>query len=252
MAAVVVFVTTYGMILPAITMETEIAEEMPGIQLEHNAEPEQMVEDDLSDGLTGGSGISETSVEPQDSEDHAGQDITGTDTGASDTAAVAILTAKTEKSEVAISNVSGEMFPGGMSLSIKELKKDGFEYTAYCPIAQNKASSDEEDPGDWSVCDVRIFDLRYTDADGFETIPAQEMNAEFKLFEHMEAGLCKIVLLTDEQDDLTGDSGMINVDSVMTRNNHTLEITRDENNLVAGFKFKAEAMPCSSAYQSDV
>ena len=34
MAAVVVFVTTYGMILPAITMETEIAEEMPGIQLE--------------------------------------------------------------------------------------------------------------------------------------------------------------------------------------------------------------------------
>ena len=106
-------------------METEIAEEMPGIQLEHNAEPEQMVEDDLSDGLTGGSGIPETSVEPQDPEDHAGQDITGTDTGASDTAAVALLTAKTEKTEAIISNVSGEMFPGGMSLSIEELKKEG-------------------------------------------------------------------------------------------------------------------------------
>ena len=159
MAAVVVFVTTYGMILPAITMETEIAEEMPGIQLEHNAEPEQMVEDDLSDGLTGGSGIPETSVDPQDPEDHAGQDITGTDTGASDTAAVALLTAKTEKTEAIISNVSGEMFSGGMSLSIEELKKDGFEYTAYCPIAQNKANSDVEEPGDWSDCDVRIFDL---------------------------------------------------------------------------------------------
>ena len=68
------------------------------------------------------------------------------------------------------------------------------------------------------------------------------MNAEFRLFEHMEAELCKIVLLTDEQDDLTGDSETINADFVQARNNHSLEVTRDENNMVAGFKFRAEAI----------
>ena len=252
MAGIVVFVTTYGMILPAITMETEIAEEMPGIQLEHNAEPEQTVEDDLSDGLTGGSGIPETSVELQDSEGFTDQDITETDNVDNEAPEVALLTAKTEKSEAVISNVSGEMFPAGMSLSFIELKKDGFEYTAYCSIAQNKANSDEEEPGDWSDCDVRIFDLRFIDADGFEIIPPQEMNVEIKFTEPMAADLCKTVLLTDERDDLTGDPTVINVDSVRSRNNHTLELIRDGNNAVIGFRFRAEAISLVSLLTKQV
>ena len=78
------------------------------------------------------------------------------------------------------------------------------------------------------------------------------MNAEIRFTEPMAADLCKIVLLTDERDDLTGDPTVINVDSVRSRNNHTAELMRDGNNAVIGFRFRAEEISLAALLTKQV
>ena len=49
LAGVVVFVTTYSLILPAITLESEVAEEMPGFFMEADSESYEIVPDSGDD-----------------------------------------------------------------------------------------------------------------------------------------------------------------------------------------------------------
>ena len=68
LAAVVVFVTTYSLILPAITMENTTAESMPGISMEGQTEITQPSEEELLSSEPVGSyegGNDSTAAEPE-------------------------------------------------------------------------------------------------------------------------------------------------------------------------------------------
>ena len=292
LAAVVVFVTTYSLILPAITMESTTAESMPGIFMEGQTEITQPAEEELLSSepvetYEDGSGI-QTAAEPESSvlpdEPEGGTDSTdnaesedGTDpvvfpdgsddgtcagTDSSDNTEEELtssdepetnstpaeenipqtesLTAMTENTEAVVSYVSGALFSSKFNLSLKELKKDAEKYNVYRKIAQSKASTDPDDPGDWFGCDARIFAFDFTDEEGNDVTPSEEVWAEIRLQEPMKADLCKIVLLTDDQVETSGEAGETDYNNIKAQNNNTLQIKHNEDNMIVGLRFKAE------------
>ena len=315
LAVVVVFVTTYSLILPAITMESTTAESMPGIFMEGQTEITQPAEEELLSsepvGSYGGSNDS-TAAEPEsvpavlpnnpeggtapdgntesegeadsadDAESEGGTDPAdnadsddGTDAGtdssdsteeelissdASETNSTPAeenipqtesLTAKTENTEAVVSYVSGALFSSKINLSLKELKKDAEKYNVYRKIAQSKASTDPDNPGDWFGCDARIFAFDFTDEEGNDVTPSEEVWAEIRLQEPMKADLCKIVLLTDDQVEISGEAGETDYNNIKARNNNTLQIKRNEDHMIVGLRFKAEELQLAALLMKD-
>ena len=315
LAAVVVFVTTYSLILPAITMDNTTAESMPGISMEGQTEITQPSEEELLSSEPVGSyegGNDSTAAEPEsvpavlpnnpedgiapdgntesegeadsadDAESEGGtdpadnadsDDETDAGTDSSDSTEEELissdvsetnstpeeenipqtesLTAKTENVEAVVSYVSGAMFSSKINLSLKELKKDAEKYNAYRKIAQSKASTDPDDPGDWFGCDARIFAFDFTDEEGNDVTPSEEVWAEIRLQEPMKADLCKIVLLTDEEDEISGEEGETDYNDIKARNNNTLQIKRDEDNMIVGLRFKAAGLQLVALLMKD-
>ncbi len=246
LAAVVVFVTTYSLILPAITMNNTTAESMPGISMEGQTEITQPSEEELLSSEPVGSyegGNDSTSAETEsvpsvlsnnpeggtDSSDSTEEELISSNASETNSKPeeenipqTESLTAKTENAEAVVSYVSGALFSSKFNLSLKELKKDAEKYNVFRKIAQSKASTDPDDPGDWFGCDARIFVFDFTDEEGNDVTPSEEVWAEIRLQEPMKADLCKIVLLTDEEDEFSGEEGETDYNDIKARNNNTL------------------------------
>ena len=244
LAAVVVFVTTYSLILPAITMELDQADEMSGVYLEDMYEiPEAHT--DSADLLSDGS-----DVVPEGYDDslpytapYAEADFVdlSADIPAEENTGIENLTVQAAEAEAVVFSTSGALFPADMKLTLKERKEDP-QYDMLRSVALAAADQNSEEAGYWTDSVVRIFELGFLNAEGFYEIPAGEMKAEFRLSSPMQADHCRIILLTDGQNPLSVDPDYIDYDTLYARSIDTQEINRNENNEVTGFGFRAESI----------
>ena len=75
LAGVVVFVTTYSLILPAITMEAEVAEELPGFSMEEDGfESDEIVLDSGADEEVDGIASEDSGLDVTDENESSGEE----------------------------------------------------------------------------------------------------------------------------------------------------------------------------------
>ncbi len=124
LAAVITFATTYALILPAITVETDTAEDVGGMYLEQASDPDGMREDDT--------------LEPTDVSINADQENAVTD-------AVKTLKATGDDYTVVLTYDESSKIPEGAFLTASEISQDSKEYMTYLEETKKAMGLTEED-----------------------------------------------------------------------------------------------------------
>lgn len=183
LATVVVFVTTYILILPAVTLEESAAEQMPGIDA--GKKVEQPVDIEEADSSAADTAADKEGSEQSAEADSAGEadspavndnndtDVKGGSAGSgigendkeSKTETEKgpeqkVLTASGDDYDVTVSFDEKAGIPDGVKLTTKEIEKDDPQYSGYYEEAETLTSKDAE------IKEIRIIDISIVTEDG--------------------------------------------------------------------------------------
>ena len=167
LAAVITFATTYALILPAITVETDTAEDVGGMYLEQAADPDSMREGDA---------LEPTDVSITDDEENA-EPYMYADAVSEEAAALATNTLEFPGSDYTVTLKYDETsgIPEGASLDVSEIAQESEEYAAYLDEARKAMGLTEEEALPHYA--ARFFDIKIM-VDGQEFVPESGVSVE--------------------------------------------------------------------------
>ncbi len=187
LAAMVVFVTTYALIIPAITLEQEVAEQDPGIVFEESASeytPEVQAESETYEET-------EQQTEPEQPEETDSFDEPGYEEQEENTEAEILMPEMTLKYEIGEITIFAEVpegsLPEGARLEVTPVEDDE-------KLERIKAAVDEET----KIDHITAFDIRFLSAEGEETEPLAPVKVSMISPEIEKAEETVIVRLNDE------------------------------------------------------
>ena len=149
LAAIVVFITSYALILPAITMERKTAEQDPGILLD-----------------------ADTEVQNQEA-DTAGQTESGLAVMPAVSGSAVTLSASGDGYRIEVASIVDESFPAGSVLETREIATGSTEYDIYLQ------RTEEQFPD--GVAAARFFDISIRDQSGNKIQPAVPVEVRIML-----------------------------------------------------------------------
>ncbi len=211
LAGVVVFVTTYSLILPAITMESEVAEDMPGIFMESDIESYEIVPDsgdDFSDiEISEDSGQeleADGLIEDEHAEDahNAPEGILSYDSH--ELSQTVENSSATGTIEVKLSYDSSAQIPEGTELKVTTLKSENeSEYDSYVRSAEEAIRRYDSS---WADFSVRLYAYNLY-CEGEAVIPADKVSVDLIFNPTITSEKWK-VLCFDDPDQGQGSNGI--------------------------------------------
>ena len=202
LAGVVVFVTTYSLILPAITLESEVAEEMPGFFMEADSESYEIVPDSGDD-------FSDMEV-PEDSDQEVEADALIEDDQPEDAhdAHEGILSYNTHELSQTIENSSAQdrievklsydadaKIPDGTVLKAFEISEseNRSEYDSYAESAKEAIGKYDSS---WADFSVRLYAYNLYCGDE-KVIPADKVSVDLIFDPAISSEKCKVLCFDD-------------------------------------------------------